>query len=939
MNAPRVGTQVISRKLLESDRAPPFVLEAQQLIDNGDYQGARAKLEEGIAQPGMRAVAPLLTLAEAYWDDPDTKNRDPKKSIDYLKEAIQLAPKDARPYALLGRYLLSKGLRDQALNFLDRAIELDPSDGAVRRLRDRATLQKKKAYTVVANAADFLGKGAGKAGAPAPKSAAAEHRKEATRLLAIDPKKAAEELAKAEHGVQNEVDQALAALLGASLVSADMSILESETGASRGGSIVRTILAFFVVMVMGVLVGAALFRYAPRPELSQEGPAVLVAQDTPTALTEATQLVADSEEPMDAAWAALAHTLLAVEHGADEGHVQTAEDLLSGAPGPVRRSPPAMLARVLLQRTALADEDDELPADLDAVAGDKEHKDDAWMLMARAAHAGDEGDADRALELLAQAGLADDAPPRALHQLARAYAAVDQPEMSTRLTERLWKAHPTHTPSIVTALAADALKRSEDDEDVDEDGKREPSALEKKVVELLDKTTLPAADVAPAAFMLGAVATTRGDAELAGTMLQRAQENEVPAKYPGLLSRLTQLMLMDLGDYNKAETLLSDGLRTFPGEMQLLIDRTRARVGGGLDKRSVRKLRTDARRRLEDGAIVLPLGRFTFDFSQPYIPLKPSFDTRYFPEDKIQTALDLPDITPAAAERRLGVVTNLQLAQLALGQGDEKQAEEHVRAARKEAPTDPEVHLAEALVRSREGDSIRARDAIEQALEIAPDDPRILLAAARMQLDTGDARAARASLKRLTEEGFVSPAAIALEARVALEEERFEDARTAIAAGQKLAPLDPALVATAIAVEHEEHQLEAGRALAADLRKESPEDARKLAERDIVAGAYLAWAAAEQGSVDEAIEQLRDIVAQRAGFAEAHYMLGAVLAADGKDDEAEVSFDEAVKLARGGPVAELAERARDGDSVEDPEEEEPRKKPQRKRRRRGRRRR
>ncbi len=85
-----------------------------------------------------------LLLAEIYWE----LNRS-EESIASLKEAITSAPKDARAFGLLGRYLLYKGLPAQALNFLDRAIELNPQDTGFRKLRMRAQRQKDKAYAIL----------------------------------------------------------------------------------------------------------------------------------------------------------------------------------------------------------------------------------------------------------------------------------------------------------------------------------------------------------------------------------------------------------------------------------------------------------------------------------------------------------------------------------------------------------------------------------------------------------------------------------------------------------------------------------------------------------------------------------------------------------------------------------------------------------------------
>ncbi len=82
-----------------------------------------------------------LFIAELSWH-----MERPDEAIEELRHILSVAPKDYRGYALLGRYLLYAGLTDQALNFLDRAIELSPGQDDVRRLRERGLRRKKKAY-------------------------------------------------------------------------------------------------------------------------------------------------------------------------------------------------------------------------------------------------------------------------------------------------------------------------------------------------------------------------------------------------------------------------------------------------------------------------------------------------------------------------------------------------------------------------------------------------------------------------------------------------------------------------------------------------------------------------------------------------------------------------------------------------------------------------
>jgi tetratricopeptide (TPR) repeat protein len=368
------GTQVVPRKKLAGSGAPPYVAEAEALLEKREFAAALAVLEQG-AKDGPKPIEALLAFAEAHWELVH-----PKESIDFLKEAIQKAPKDARPFAQLGRYLLYKGLRDQAMNFLDRAIALDPNDPETKKLRERAALNKKKAYTVVANAADFTAA----LGEKKPQGATRMHKKEATRFLSVDPAKAAEELAKAESGAAEEMDRALAALLGADLLGVDAKLLKPEAATSSAGGTVRTVIAFVVVALSGLLVGGLAFHFGPKGGVDPDDVPALVARDTLTSLRRAVDLTAGAEDASQNGVAALAHALLLVEHGGDLGMLERAEQLL-GADAAQKKSPAGLYARALIKRHPRAETD----ADLDDDLAKASAPGDPWTLLAFAARAED----------------------------------------------------------------------------------------------------------------------------------------------------------------------------------------------------------------------------------------------------------------------------------------------------------------------------------------------------------------------------------------------------------------------------------------------------------------------------------------------------------------------------------------------------------------------
>jgi tetratricopeptide (TPR) repeat protein len=914
-------TMLISMKMLEAGRNPPFVMEAISMLESGEFAGARSKLEEGM-KGGERPVEGLLALASAYWDDPDQRSRDPKKSIEYLKEAIDLAPKDARPYALLGRYLLSKGLRDQALNFLDRAIQLDPENADARKLRDRASLQKKKQYTVVVQAKDF-----NKEQTPKRKGGgvgqAEGFKKQATRLLKLeDIGGAAAELEKAQHGVGAQVDNALSALLSADLLQADRALLEGAGARGRGVAIVRTLIAFTLIAAVGLVVGAAVSRLMPEPKGTPEEQLLArLASDRASTLQDVLNRGLEVEGPQVQGALALANILLLLEHGGDEGHLQNAEDSLSQADSAGRNTPAALLARALLADIPLANPDPELKSALERAAADEKTRDDPWVLMAVAARAKPSA----RLALLTRAAFVDDAPVRALHQLARTHAARGERQLALDLLERIWDREPQHGASLATAIAVASMTPK---------GREEATTMEKKALEVLG-TEIDPADAAPPALMISAVATARGDDGIAGQMRERAEEKDVLLNYPGLLSVWARLGMLEVGDFPDIRSRLEKGIERWPSEIPLRVDLTRAKVLSSLPDDRVRRLRTNSDNKIEDGRLILPLGALSLDFEQGFLPLRPTFDTRFFPEEAINDALAIKGLTPAAAERRLGVVANLKLAEVALAGGDIDTASKFVAVALDEAPSDPEVHLTQALIHARQGKGSKARDAIDEAQRIAPDDPRILLAAARMQLAAGDARAARKALNRLDDEGFRSPTAFVVASELALRKGDFDDAEKALDEARKFGPEDVQVLAMSVRFAAAKGDIDSGIASARRLKKATP-DLGRIIELMPEIEVFLVRLGA-QDDPEKTMEKLTDLARAKPTAAVANLVIGDMEASRDNADAAREALEAAKEAAKKGPLFDAAE-ARLSTLSGDETVEEP-KQPKRRKRRRGKRRR
>ena len=889
-------TMLISKKMLEGANNPPFVQDALKMIEAGDFVAARGKLEAGIADKNARPIEAMLALASAYWDDPDQRARDPKKSIEYLKEAIDLSPKDARPYALLGRYLLAKGLRDQALNFLDRAIQLDPDNADARRLRDRASLQKKKQYTVVAKASDFTEQKSKKKGAGVGK--AEGFKKQATRLLKLeDVSGAAAELEKAKVGAGAEIDVALSALLGAELVKADQKLLESKGSRGRGVAILRTLIAFVVIGIVGLALGGLVSRVMPEAKGSPEEQLVQkLRADRASTLDQVLSESLDLEGDAAGSALALANALLTFEHGADEDHLKNAEEAIKNLDAKGRQLPLALLARALLTQWELADGDPELKNDLERAVAAEGTRDDPWILQAAALRAPER---DVRIRLLSRAAFVEDPPLRALHELAREHAAQGEADLAIDLIERIWKKEPAHGRSLATAVLLAATSG--------ENAKSKETETEKRVLKIFDDTEVPAVDLVPAALALTAVADARENNEIAGPMRERAEDTETLSSFPGLMSNFAHLTMLEVADFTETRALLESGIDRFPNEVVLRIDLTRAKVLASLPDQRVRQLRAGANPKIDGKRLVLPLGNFAVNFSANPLPWRPNFDSRFFPEEAISGAMAIKGLTAAAAERRLAVVANIKLAEVALGGGDLETATKYVERALEESPTNPEVHLTRALIAARNNQRAAARDSIEEARRVAPDDPRILLAAARMQLAAGDTRAAKKALARLDDEGYLSPTALVVAAELALTRGDLDAAEKSLQKTRAFgAEQDTQVLAAHVKVAGAKGDVAAGVRAVKKLRKTTSDFAR-ITDSSKVVRAFALRVSAEEDKED-ALTKLDPLTRDKATKSLARMLVADIEAASGNKEKAAEILVSVIEDGAGPVVAGAKEQ-------------------------------
>lgn len=917
------GTQVFSRKQIGLAGLPDYVREAEGLVEkataekdrgtrNALFEKALAVVKAGVGQ-NKRAIHDCLLMAECTWELVR-----PQESIESLKEAIQLAPKDARPYALLGRYLVYKGLRDQALNFLDRAIQLDPDDQATRKLRERAVLQKKKQYTVVVNTADVASL------APQKKDNQQLQKKaEATRLLNLGQiKEAAAELQEAGHGADNALDAALNALLGGSLTEADVSILLPEAPPTRAGGIVRAIIGFTFVIVVGLAFGLVGKHFMPKGEASGGASvAALILSDRTSALLDAaTKADEATEDPALTVHGAAAHALLYLEHAGEVSHRESAIAALEASSDDAKKLPPALFARALLSTLPEASEDASLDDDI-AAAIKASPEPSTFLALAKGERLRHAGETEGAVDEWRKAAFAAEPSMRALHLLARREAAAGHTGSARKLIERLWTTTPHHGPSLATAALIagmgdafvatpsteaeakptdgakdeknDDAKKDEpkkDDEKKDASGAASVSvpgvddALLQKITEIVEGDAIAAVDAAAPAIVLALLALARGDAASRDKLLSIAigsSSSGPVTTNPLLLDGVTMVRILDF-DAKGAMSLLDKNSGLVDVTVLLQRNVTRATVLNGIadELRAIRLAATKTS--IAAGAINLPAGRVVVDMGRTLLPVSPDYDTRYFPETAIQAVLEQKDLSPSVAKRAFTTVAQIKLAQIALAKEDTAKAIDHLSRAESIAGSNPEFHLMSAIVAAADRNKAGARDAIEEALDIAPDEPKILVAAARIQLQGGDAVAALKALNKLKDEGYVSPTGLALTARALAKKNDLEGARKAIADARAITDDDVEVYVAEIHVEDSIGEAERALAAAAAAAQVSSTRARALVQSDTVAAPYLLHALAKGREGSAAVEKLKEMSEKKRLGAAPIYALGLLLLDDAK---------------------------------------------------------
>lgn len=644
--------------------------------------------------------------------------------------------------------------------------------------------------------------------------------------------------------------------------------------------------SFLAVVALGLAcgVGAALVIPASGLLARDRARAALLA-DTAGALETSAAFANDDDAALIAS-AALAHTLLAVDHAGGLAARKRAAALLKTSVASVRTAPEALYARALLKH--LGSDDATLDDDI-AKKADKARSGAQWALLARASSALDAGKPDEALALLQKAALGSEAPLRAQTELALLLVARGELGDARALAERARRLAPEHGPSrIVGVLAAvlDDLREETAEEraiklkklrgkgprkgtasagDDDETARvlslwRTPE--EEEATLALDH--IDERDGALLALFLQALSSARGDEEQATSL--RSRVVPIAMRRPALAARQIELSLLE-GDLATAEELLTalEPVVESGDEPELALAGARLAAVKLLPEEELRK-RAGGPRSLTRSGAVLPLGELAFDPSLRALPLVARFDPLLVPDAALLDAMR-SGLSGPALQQKLDSVVLVHKGHSALRRGDLAAASQAAGLARATAPADPEVLFLDARIRLRQADHDGARDAIDAGIAAAPDNPRVLLVGARLHYDNEGFIPARKALKRLLALGFKSPAALALDAMLDARAGDARSAQAALAEARAIGADDAAILRANLLILREGRDLPAAREAANRLS-----DVDRLRSTDPILRAWQADAIARNGDKGRATLVLEEIIAQR-NLGDAHFFL------------------------------------------------------------------
>ena len=637
-----------------------------------------------------------------------------------------------------------------------------------------------------------------------------------------------------------------------------------------------------LVVAIGLITGTLLALLTPTIGLSAADRArAALVSDTAASLTTAAALANDGD-PSLLAIAALARTLLALDHAGGSVEKKRAEALVQTPIASVRTAPETLYARALWQREGR--EDPALDEDI-ANRGDKSPS--AFALLARGSRALAKGKREDALALLRQAALGVEPPLVAQTEFARALIASGELADARAIAERARRASPRHGPSRMLGILAAVLEDAR--EETIEDRK---AKLKKVRAQAMQRGKKPAGDEDPAralalwrtreeeeatdaldhlderdgallALFLQALAEARGDDELASSL--RARVLPVAARYPVLAARQIELSLL-VGDLDTVEDLFAalEPAALLEDEPDLALARARL---ASLKLIAPQELRTRAgARSLTSSGAVLPFGEFAFHPSARSIPLLARFRPILIPEAALSAAMR-SGARGATLEKNLATAVLVHKGDAALRRGDLAGAAEAAAQATESSASGAEALFLDARIRLRQGDKDGARLAIDAATAASPNDPQVLLVAARLLYDGELFIPARQALTKLASLGLKSASALALSAMLDAREGRSKSAQAALEEARVIGADQGSILRANVLILRAGNDLPAAREAANKLL-----DVDQLQTTDPILRAWQADAIGRAGDRGKATAVLEQLIEQ-SSVGDAHYFL------------------------------------------------------------------
>jgi len=876
------NTQFFSIAMLQLGAdVPAWVKDAQEHLRNKRYPEAQKTAEAGLQQ-NPRTLDGLLYLAEAHWEQVH-----PKEAVDHLKQAIQVAPKDSRPYALLGRYLLLKGLREQAVKFLEQAVTLNPEDAQSRKQLDRTRNLIKRGYKKVEAAPGVM--------------AGTEAKKEATRMTRLSGAHSIvpEDGAAALPLGSVDIEQALGALLSAALLELDVaSVKAGKISSGRGlrffGGLVVLVAALVAGIPGGFLVRKQM-QFARAGTPLQQATA-LVSEDSVAGYIQATELLEKlNEDDPDTKAAqpllALAHAVRAAELGGGSFHRERAATALEATPDALKASGAALMARHLLA-AANGKPDTALDQELTQALGGA--PDDAWLHLVKGRRLESSGDDGAALTTYRTAYRLAPTLPLAVHHLARAHARLGDKAEALRLVDRLLELAPNHGGAMVLGLLLS----------MGDDAGR--AAAEARIQTLLGSNGVHPDNAAFAATALALILQSEAKGEQAAPLWVRAAgmgEDRTAGYWALGRARLA------MADLEGARTLIGRAVEKDESDLRFHKDLARAEVTAARGPEWLAHMKATFKEDTLFPTLRFPLGTVHVHVGS-VVPLETVLDSSVMPDAEIAAALDVPELGTLAAIRKVNAVKVSLVADAMVARGLGKDAIDAVKEALTDNKRDVELLLALARTQASLQQWEDAQKTVQAILTEQEAEPRALLQQAILQVATGEGAEALRTLTQLERAGVVSPRIPVLRARAMLQKKQLVPADKELARAREQFPGDPDVMIMSAELMLQKKDWEGANAALVAVLKVDPQRAETSIRAQPLLLPAMGRALAEAGHAEQAVGLLQKLVVAQPDDGDALFALGMAQAAAGQQEPARLSLQKFLDWADPKDVRRgVAERA------------------------------